>query len=462
MGNQDQALRTSFRAYDVRGVYPDEINEAMVYRITKAFIGFTQATEIILGRDARTMNPSLFAEAVRAAQEAQVDVIDLGLITTDMLYFASGFLNRPGFSITASHNPPAYSGMKMILAGAQALSADTGFHAIRDRACIEKYHPTSDHLPRGGKVHHRDLLPEYLDHILTFIDRPKIRPLRIVTNTMFGVASNIVTDLVKRLPIEIIPLNFEIDGTYPKGSPNPMLPHLREETARAVQESDAAFGVAWDGDADRTFFWDEEGKFIEGYYTGVLLAENLLRKSMNLPEKVIHCARLGWLFQEVSQRIGGIPLESKTGHGFIKEMMRREQALFAEEMSGHYYFRDNYFADNGMIPFLIVLEMVSTSGKKLSQLVHAYQQVMQISGEINFRVPDVRKVIQKITDYYAETGKQSLLDGLTVEFEAWRFNVRASNTEPLLRLNVEGRSQTLVDQKTAEVTRLIGGQPVKE
>lgn len=456
------AFMKSFRVYDVRGVYPSEVNEEMFYQTTKAFIEYTKASKIIIGRDARQMNPSLFEESVRAATEAGVDVVDLGLITTDMLYFAAGHLNLPGFSITASHNPPEYSGIKMILSGAVAMTADTGLDAIRDLAIQTPYVPATEKRERMGRVEQIDLLEPYLDHILSFVDVSRIRPTKVVVNTMYGVASNVVKGLAKRLPLELVPLNFEIDGTYPKGSPNPMLTHLQKETIDLVRQSNVAFGVAWDGDADRCMFWDEKGNFVEGYYTGVMLADNLLSKADQSGEKVIHCARLGWLLQHIARERGGIALECKTGHGFIKEMMRKENALFAEEMSGHFYFRDNFFADNGMIPFLIVLEMVSVSGQTLSGLVRSYQEHMQISGEFNFRLPDAQATVRNLQEHFHGKGTHNTLDGITVEFDDWRFNVRLSNNEPLLRLNVEGRSQALVDTKLAELQALIGVPPAQE
>lgn len=452
----EQAFIKSFRAYDVRGIYPEELNEEMIYKSIKGFLEFTKASKIILGCDARRMNPGLVAEALRAAQEAGVDVVDLGLITTDMLYFASGFLDLPGLSITASHNPPNYSGMKMIFKGATAVTTKD-LHEIRDLALHAPYTSESANQPRIGKVEQHDLLDDYLKHILSFIDATKVTPKKVVVNTMFGAASRVVEALAKRLPLELVPLNFEINGAFPKGPPNPMLPHLRQETVEAVRTSDADFGVAWDGDADRVFFWDEQGNFIEGYYTGVMLAENLLQKSATKPEKVIHCARLSWLFKQIALEHGGIPLECKTGHGFIKDMMRREHALFAEEMSGHYYFRDNYFADNGMIPFLIILEMLSATGGRLSELIGGYQEKMHISGETNYRVQDPKAVVAKLTEHFAGQGTHKQLDGITVEFDDWRFNVRLSNNEPLMRLNIEGRSQAIVDEKTAQIVQLIGG-----
>ena len=456
-----EAMLKSYRAYDYRGVYPNEINAEIVYASARAFVRFTSAKTMLIGRDARSMNPELYAAAVRGVTDEGANVINLGLITTDMLYFAAGVKNLPGFSLTASHNPPEYSGLKMIQAGAVALSKDSGLHAIRDLAIqlVEQPEPAA---AVKGSVSDFDLLPSYIDHILSFIDGSAIKPTKIVANTMFGVASTVMTALAAKLPLELMPLNFEIDGTYPKGSPNPMIPHLRQETTDLVKASNVAFGVAWDGDADRVFFWDEHGEFIEGYFTGVLLADSLLKKAAAPGEKVLHCVRLSWLFDDVATAAAGVPMECKTGHGFIKEMMRAEHALFAEEMSGHYYFRDNYYADNGMIPFLLVLEMLSTSGQSLSQIMAGYYEKIVISGEINFRVDDVQRVVAKITEQYRGQAEPNTLDGVTMEFTDWRFNVRGSNNEPLLRLNVEGRSKAVVDEKTQELKDLIGFPPVKE
>ncbi len=443
-----------FKAYDIRGKYPDEINEDIAYCIGRAIAEEISPQKIIVGRDARLMSQSLMDSIVGGLTDAGVDVLDIGLISTDMLYFASGKLNLPGLAITGSHNPANYDGIKIVRAGAIPVSSDSGIFAIRDRVVST----ISEHLAsneKKGAVKNLDILDDYLDHILSFIDTSAVKPTKIVTHTHFGVASLVVKKLAQRLPLEIVPLDFEIDGSFPKGAPNPLLPERREETTALVKNSIVDFGVAWDGDADRCFFWDGKGNFIEGYYVGVLLAEILIKKSSRRQEKVIRCPRLGWLFEKIVKNAGGVSLESRVGHSFIKEKMRSENALFAEEMSGHYYFRENYYADNGMIPFLLILELIHKTGKTLGEIIKPYQEQMAISGEFNFEIADPKSAIKKIESFYGEQDKKSKLDGLTIEFNDWRFNIRPSNTEPLVRLNIEAVSQNLANEKIEEIKKII-------
>jgi phosphomannomutase len=443
-----------FKAYDIRGKYPEEIDEDAAYRIGRVIADELRPQKMIVGYDARTMSLSLADSAIKGLTDSGVDVLNIGLVTTDMLYFASGKLNLPGITITGSHNPAVYDGIKIVRAGAAPVSSETGLFAIRDRVLQKINEP----LPPGekkGATENRDILNEYIDHILSFVNPAAIKLTKIVAHTHFGVASLVVKELAKRLPLEIIPLDFEIDGSFPKGAPNPLLPERREETTALVKKSGVDFGVAWDSDADRCFFWDGEGNFIEGYYIGVLLAEILVKKSGKKFEKVVRCPRLGWLFEKIVKNAGGIPLESRVGHSFIKEKMRAENAIFAEEMSGHYYFRENYYADNGMVPFLLILELIHKTGKTLGELIRPYREQMAVSGEFNFEISDPKSAIEKIESFYGKQGKKSKLDGLTMEFNDWRFNIRPSNTEPLARLNIEATSQNLADGKIEELKKII-------
>jgi phosphomannomutase len=448
-----------FKAYDVRGKYPSELNEQAAYLIGRAFAREFKIPKVIVGRDARVMGTALHGALVRGFTDAGVDVLDIGLITTDMLYFASGKLNLPGLSVTGSHNPPEYDGIKMVRAGAVPVSGDSGINEIRDIVLeLVKTPPVA--ADKKGTVESLDVLGDYVDHILSFIDLSLIKPARVVVHTHYGIGSLVVKKLAERLPLELVTLDFEVDGRFPKGSPNPLLPERRTETEELVRRSGVDFGVAWDGDADRCFFLDENGNFIEGYYIGTMLAEYLIKRSGRKDEKVIHCPRLSWLFEEVVREAGGVSLENKVGHAFIKETMRREDALFAEEMSGHYYFRDNYYADNGMIPFLLVLELVSKTGKAFSELARAYTSRMAISGELNFEVADPKAAMVKVKNFYEGKGKEREIDGVSFDFglppEGWRFNLRPSNTEPLTRLNVESVSPELVKEKTEEIKKILG------
>ncbi len=426
---------TIVKAYDVRGTYPDQINEEAVGKLVRAYVAYVKPKKVALGRDVRLSGPQLFKSAADAFTAVGVDVVDIGQISTDMLYFAVGHYGLDGgVAITASHNPREYNGMKFVGKGAAAISSDTGLKDIRALAEAGKFEDAKT----PGKITKRDIFDDYLKHVRTFGDLTKLPPLTIVANGNFGMAGTVVKKLLAGTPIKLILINGEPDGSFPKGRPDPLIPSNREEVVARVKSEHADFGVAWDADADRCFFYDETGAPIEGYYTTAFLAQILLRGHSG--ETIIHDPRLTWVVQEVVQEAGGTPLEYKTGHGFIKDKMRQINALFAGEMSGHYYFRDNFYADNGMIPFVLVLSEIARTGKKISELYAPLIKRAPISGEINFTVEHANAILAELKELYKAL-PQKEIDGLSVEHTKWRFNVRTSNTEPLLRLNVEARTQ---------------------
>lgn len=446
-----------FKAYDIRGVYPEELDENLAYCIGRAIALELKPEKILVGRDARQMAPQIQAAIVRGLTDFGIKISDMGLITTDMLYFASGHFNLPGLSVTASHNPAEYIGIKLVRAGAEAVSSETGLLEIKELAekemsAMQKPSELAI-LPASEKI---DVLESYLKHILSFVQSDKLKPIKIVANANFGAASIVLKKLARLLPLEFTPLDFEIDGTFPKGPPNPLLAERRTETEELVKKSAVDFGVAWDGDADRCFFWDGAGNFINPYYVGILLAKTLMEKSGGDKEKFIRSSSLGWLFDKVVSENGGIPLQTQVGHSFIKAKMRSENAVFAAEPSGHYYFRENYYADNGLIPFLLVWQILSSTGKNLHELVADYQTAMPVSDEINFSVNDVSAIMNKIASAYAGAGKvEQNENGLTIETNYARINIRPSNTEPLLRLNVEATNEAVMKEIIGEIKNII-------
>lgn len=445
-----------FKAYDIRGVYPEELDEILAYYIGRAIALELKPEKILIGRDVRQMAPQIQTAIVRGIADFGVKISDMGLITTDMLYFASGYFNLPGLSVTASHNPAEYIGIKLVRAGAEAVSSETGLLEIKELAKKEvsgAQKPSESPAPAVEKI---DVLEPYLKHILSFVQADKLKPIKIVAGANFGAASIVLKKLARLLPLEITPLDFEIDGTFPKGPPNPLLAERRTETEELIKKSAVDFGVAWDGDADRCFFWDGAGNFINPYYIGILLAKTLMEKSVGDKEKFIRSSSLGWLFDKVVSENGGIPLQTRVGHSFIKARMRSENAVFAAEPSGHYYFRKNYYADNGLIPFLLVWQILSSTGKNLHELIADYQTAMSVSDEINFSVNDASAVMNKIASAYAGIGKiEQNESGLTIETGEARINVRPSNTEPLLRLNVEAVDDKTIDRVVRQITDLI-------
>jgi phosphomannomutase len=442
-----------FRAYDIRGVYPTDIDEEAYYRIAKAYVYLFKPTTMVVGMDARVSSPALKASLIRGLNDAGVDVIDIGKITTDMLYYAVGASDYSGgIVVSASHNPKEYNGMKMVREKAAAISSETGLFDIRDALKAGKdAEVTAD---RKGACSERDILDEYLAHVLKSIDQSVVKKFTFVGNANFGYVCRPAAKLADDLGLNLIPLNFEPDGTFPKGPPDPMLPGNRTETEELIRERGATFGIAWDADADRAMFFDEKGNFISGAYVTALLADILLNKYGD-NNTIIFDPRVIWPTLAVTERHGAKAIISRGGHAFMKDRMRRENGLFAGEMSAHYYFRENFYADNGVIPFLLVLEHLSVQDKPFSEIMAPYMAGHYMSGELNYRVKDIKKVIGAVEEKYRTQGQEDFTDGYSLETPDWRFNIRASNTEPLLRLNIEARQDGLVDRIIKEIETII-------
>jgi phosphomannomutase len=444
-----------FHAYDIRGIYPTDLDEDAAYAIAGTYTGLFKPETVVVGRDARQSSPALMERFVAGLVDWGVNVVDIGEITTDMLYFAAGeYGYSGGVVISASHNPGDYNGMKMVREGAAAISSDTGLYDIRDAL---KANP--DPKPPGGRkgeVTSKDIMAEYLEHVLTFIDPSIVKPFKLVANGNFGYVGRVVRKLAERLNLELIELNFEPDGTFPKGPPNPMLKENAAEVEDLIKKNPVDFGAAWDADADRVMFFDEKGRFIPGIYVTALLAEIMLHKEKGA--KIIFDPRVVWPAFDAVNRNGGAPIMAKAGHAFMKDRMRAENAIFAGELSAHYYFRENFYADNGIIPFLLVLEHLSRTGKSFSEMVDPFMENHHTSGELNHRVTkDSEVILKEVEAVFANRGEMDYTDGLSVEAKDWRFNLRASNTEPLLRLNVESRDPDIMDKITREVEALIKG-----
>jgi phosphomannomutase len=446
-----------FRAYDVRGVYPDDLDEQAYYRIAQAYTYLFRPSTMVAGMDARESSPKLKAALISGFVDAGVNVVDIGGITTDMLYFAVGSSDYSGgIVVSASHNPRQYNGAKMVREKAAALSSDTGLFDIRDALKAEKDKEVS--ADKKGKVEQKDVLNDYIEHVLTFIDREAIKPFKFIGNANFGYVSRGVVLITETLGLNLIPLNFEPDGTFPKGTPDPTQPGNRAESEQLTKDTHADFAALWDADADRCMFLDEKGEFISGAYITALLADILLEKHGNA-NKIIFDPRVIWPTLKVCEQRGAQPLISKSGHAFIKNRMRKENAIFAGEMSGHYYFRENFYADNGVIPFLLVVEYLSKTGKSFSEMMRQYMEGHFMSGELNYHVDDVNKVIDAVKSKFSNEGTEDFTDGYSLETADWRFNIRPSNTEPLLRLNIEARKDGLVEKIRAQVESIIGSKP---
>ena len=446
----------SFKAYDIRGRIPEEINESLAYDIGRAYAAFVKPQRVAVGHDIRLSSPALAAALKRGIRDCGSDVLDIGLWGTEGAYFAT-FASKldGGVMVTASHNPPDYNGMKFVREEARPISADTGLREMR--ALIE-----GGKLPgkaaREGSERRLDIRGEYLAHLLGYIDVRRLRPLKVVVNAGNGGAGLIIDALEPHLPFEFIKLNHQPDGTFPHGVPNPMLEENRAATADAVRVSGADVGLAWDGDYDRCFFFDEAGQFIEGYYLVGLLAGTFLR--LEPGARIVHDPRLTWNTLDIVARHGGKAVLCKSGHAFIKQKMREADAVYGGEMSAHHYFRRFSYCDSGMIPWLLVLAVMSESGQPLSALVGERMRLFPASGEINRHLAgDARSIFARVRAHYESAARSvDLTDGLSMEFPEWRFNLRGSNTEPLVRLNVESRgSEPLMREKTAEVLKLIDG-----
>ena len=441
-----------FKAYDIRGRIPDQLNADIAYRIANATVEYLNAKTIVLGRDIRLSSNELADAITKGITDAGADVLDIGLCGTEVVYFATGDLESDGgIMVTASHNPADYNGLKLVREQSKPISADTGLMDIKSIAEGDKR--TLSHTK--GTRKEQDVSERYVERLLSFIDPDKLKPLKIVSNPGNGGAGIALDLLEPRLPIEFVKVHHEPDGTFPNGVPNPMLEENRTPTIDAIKEAGADFGIAWDGDFDRCFFFDESGRFIEGYYIVGLLAEALLQE--NPGNSVIYDPRLTWNTIEIVAAAGGSPIQSKSGHSFIKQVMRQQDALYGGEMSAHHYFRNFFYCDSGMIPWLLVAQLVSTSGKTLSELVHDRMDLFPASGEINRKVADAPGAIQKLNDLYGKDAKSiDKTDGVSIEFEDWRFNLRASNTEPVIRLNVESRAnEPLMKEKVNDILNVL-------
>ncbi|EAS46254.1 phosphomannomutase [marine gamma proteobacterium HTCC2207] len=433
---------TCFKAYDIRGQLGIELDEEIAYRIGRAYAEFLKPKSIVLGGDIRLTSEALKAALSEGIRDAGADVIDIGMVGTEEVYFATSFLNADGgIEVTASHNPIDHNGMKPIREGSRPISSDTGLLDIK-RLAEENDFPAIDSAARGG-YKKLSVLDDYLDHLLGYIDNSAITPLKIVMNAGNGAAGHVVDAIEARfaelkLPIEIVKIFNQPDGTFPNGIPNPILHENRAPTIDAVLEHRADMGIAWDGDFDRCFLVDEKGHFIEGYYIVGLLAEAFLLK--NPGAKIVHDPRLTWNTIDVVKKGGGEAIQSKTGHAFIKERMRSEDAVYGGEMSAHHYFRDFFYCDSGMIPWLLVMELITRSGKPLSALVDEMVEAYPSPGEINRKIADPAAAIQRVREHYEASALiVDEIDGVSMEFTQWRFNLRMSNTEPVVRLNLETR-----------------------
>ncbi|AGG87754.1 phosphomannomutase/phosphoglucomutase [Rhodanobacter denitrificans] len=438
-----------FKAYDIRGRVPDELNEDLARRIGNATAQLLGPGPVVLGRDVRLSSPALQDALTAGINAAGRDVIDIGLCGTEEVYFQTHHLGvAGGIMVTASHNPMDYNGLKLVREGSRPISGDTGLFTIRDSVTEGIY---SQALSPGG-VTKAYAKTAYIQHLLSYVDRTALKPLKIVTNAGNGGAGMVIDELAPHLPFDFVRVQHEPDGRFPNGIPNPLLPENRSATAETVRTHGADFGIAWDGDFDRCFFFDADGRFIEGYYLVGLLAKALLAKHPG--GKVIHDPRLTWNTIEMVKQAGGIPVQSKTGHAFIKERMRAEDAIYGGEMSAHHYFRDFNYCDSGMIPWLLIAGLVSNTGMSLAEMVEDRMQAYPCSGEINFQVNDARAAVEHVMGRCARFDPTlDHTDGISADFGDWRFNLRSSNTEPLLRLNIESRgNRELVDSKLAEIT----------
>ena len=451
-------MLSCFKAYDIRGQLGVDLDEEIARRIGRAYGAYLRPRSVAVGCDGRLSSPALKRAVAEGLMDVGCDVVDIGQTGTEEVYFAAFHLDVDGgIQVTASHNPMDYNGMKLVRAGAQPISGDTGLREIERLAASNTFAPAATR----GTLRQCSILAPYIDHLLASIEPARLRPLRLVADAGNGVAGHVIDALEARfkelaVPVEFIKVRHQPDPSFPNGIPNPLLPENRAATAEAVRAHRADAGLAWDGDFDRCFFFDETGKFIEGYYLVGLLAAAFLARHPG--EKIIHDPRLTWNTIDIVRQAGGIPIQSKTGHAFIKERMRAENAIYGGEMSAHHYFREFAYCDSGMIPWLLVAELMSATGKPLSSLVGEREAAFPCSGEINYRVGDAQAAMQRVEAHFAGQGPLVVdrADGIGLEFARWRFNLRSSNTEPLLRLNVEARGDAaLVRAQVAEIERII-------
>jgi len=444
-----------FKAYDVRGIYGAELDEEGAQAIGRAFVEVFEPKQIAVGHDMRLSSPAMAEAVIAGATEAGAEVLELGLVGTEMVYFAVGELGLDGgVAVTASHNPKEYTGMKIVRAGALPVGGESGLLEIRDRALADSQGQTQGQTP--GRLQTYDVWPAYVERVLSFVDVSAIRPLKVVIDAANGMAGAMLPPVLEHLPqLDVVRCFFEPDGTFPNHEPNPLLPENREFIVRKTLDERADFGVAFDGDADRCFFVDDTGEFVPGDFATAIFAEAVLGKEPGA--KVIYDVRASWAVPETIEGRGGVPLMNRVGHAFIKQRMREEGAAFAGEVSGHYYFRGFTQADSGVIPFLLMLERISTDGRKLSEILQPFRERYFITGELNTPVPDVDAKLHEIEERFGAQGRVSHLDGVSVDADDWHMNVRPSNTEPLLRLNLEARTPELMERKRDEVLAVIRG-----
>jgi phosphomannomutase len=440
-----------FKAYDIRGMYPTDLDEAVAYLIGRAFVTFLGAKEVLVGRDMRTSGPAIFGEVVRGITDQGADVIDIGMVSTDQYYFACAKLGLPGMMVTASHNPKEYNGFKMVRRMPYLLSGNEGIQDLRRLVESEDF-PTSS---GKGKVRTIDLSADFVAQVLSLFDVSGLAPLKVVADTGNGMVGPMLRRVYEHLPVDLVGLYLDPDGTLPNHGLDPLQPENRAELQQRVKDEGAAIGFAFDGDGDRFFAIDDRGDFVSGDFLTALMGTYLLEKYPGA--KIIYDVRASWAVRDLIGAAGGIPLMERVGHAFIKQRMAVEDAAFAGEVTGHYYFRDFFYADSGILPSLYLLEMLSKRGRRMAELLGELEAKYFISGEINSRVADTQVVLQRLAERYAD-GTQETLDGISVSYPSWHFNVRASNTEPLIRLNLESiASHHEMEQRRDEVLTLIRG-----
>lgn len=442
----------AFKAYDVRGIVPTELNPELAYAVGRAYADELLPKTVCIGYDIRLSGPELYDAFARGLNDAGVDVIHLGLVGTEMVYFATAFYGYDGgCMITASHNPPEYNGLKMVREESRPVSGDTGLADVERRAFEKNWEREGS----GSRID-KDVYADFIQHLLVIVDPTTVKPLKVLADVGNGAAGVALEKLLPHYPLEVTKRLFEPDGTFPNGVPNPILEESRAATVEALKNSSHDFGVAWDGDYDRCFFFDEHGNFIEGYYIVGLLAQALLL--VNSDQTIVYDPRLTWNTLDIVEKLGGTAVLCKSGHAFIKEKMRAVDATYGGEMSAHHYFKSHWYCDSGMIPFLLVAQLVSATGRTLGDLVSEMIANYPCSGEINSKVADVPAVIAKVESLYAEGGEIDRTDGLSISYPEWRFNLRGSNTEPVIRLNVETRGDAaLMKSKTEELLAIIRG-----
>lgn len=440
-----------FKAYDIRGKVPSELDAELAYKIGIAFAEYVDAEKIVIGHDIRKSSEALSDALTRGLNDNGVDVIDIGLCGTEMIYYATPALEADGgVMITASHNPPEYNGMKFVKRDAVPVGYDSGLKEVEQMILNDNLQPLSHD---AGDVIHHDIMSGFIQNLRKFYNPEKIKPYKVVVNPGNGCAGLALDVLEKHLPVQMIKIFNEPNSEFPNGVPNPLLPENRKPTKDAVLNNHADLGVAWDGDFDRCFFFDEKGNFIEGYYIVGLLAKSILKSHPG--EKIVHDPRLIWNTIEVVGKAGGKAIQSVSGHAFIKQKMREVNAIYGGEMSAHHYFKENAYSDSGMIPFLLILQLLSEENKPISSLVEEMIAAYPCSGEINVTINDPAGKIKEVERKYSD-GKVDHIDGLSVEYDKWRFNLRMSNTEPILRLNVESKGDIiLMKEKTEEILKII-------